>query len=699
MKTALIPTLLVLLLLAGGCAKPPARTLDTASLPAIPDAANPNADQLAAFIGSYPEGSEKARAAAFLLENLPAADRLSLSAGDLRENLDYAFLARETLPWGPRVPWDMFLHYVLPHRVSQEPFQAHRAMLFRELAPLCATAGSMEEALSRVGAWCAARAEYRPTSRRDLGVRSILDAGWGRCEETNILFISAARAVGLPVRQAMVPWWQHADGNHAWVEAWTGEGWKFLESGTEFSELNRTWFAAQASRMPKVAAQVFGRSDDAAVYRTGPGYSLADSTAAYVRPVPVRVRVLVAHDQPVPGHDVFFSVYSAGGLRPVTKAATDDDGLARTTLGPGVFFVSCAAGDGLAWTIIDTRDMEEVDRHLAADTPLPLPESIDFGFPPATPDSFDAAPSPELASLRKDRAARWKPFLADLPSPLNERLALAGDMVPEWLRLLDREAASPWTRALIENLDDKDLLQADPETLAREAELALEARRASEKAGLAVDDETFLRFVLSPRIHLEPWSSWRRELLPWLGRSLALPLDKKIGVVRQRLAGLANLPPALFGPPLTPAQTHAGGYAATAMDKGVLASAALRTLGVPARFQPDFGGVEYFDGASWIFWEMESRTPASGALRVTGASGLQPFLDFGVARIEGGHLRALDDLPWEEGDGAFTCPLQPGSYLLIRARRDGLRNTVRLQPFTVEAEAEAHAFIGGLPSP
>ena len=699
MKTALVPTLLVLLLLAGGCAKPPSRTLDTASLPSIPDEANPNAAQLAAFAASYPEGGEKARAAAFLLENLPAADRLSLTAADLRENLDYAFLARGTMPWGREVPWDMFLHYVLPHRVSQEPFQAHRAMLFRELAPLCATAGSMEEALSRVGAWCAARAEYRPTSRRDLGVMSILDAGWGRCEETNILFMSAARAVGLPVRQAMVPWWQHADGNHAWVEAWTGEGWKFLESGTEFSELNRTWFAAQTPRMPKVAAQVFGRSDDAAVYRTGPGYSLADSTAAYTRPVPVRVRVLVAHDQPVPGHDVFFSVYSAGGLRPVTKSATDDDGLARTTLGQGVFFVSCAAGDGLAWTVLDTRDMEEVDRHLAADTPLPLPESIDFGFPPAAPDSFDAAPSPALASLRQERAARWKPFLEGLPSPLNERLTLAGDKTPDWLRLLDREAASPWIRALLRSLDDKDLLQADPEVLALEAELALEARGASEKAGLAVDDEIFLRFVLSPRIHLEPWSPWRRELLPWLGAFSTQSLDRKIEVVRQRLAGLTKLPPALFGPPLTPAQTHAAGHAATSMDKGVLAAAALRTMGVPARFQPDFGGVEYFDGENWVFWEMEPRNPASGSLRVTGTSGLQPFLDFGVARVEGGHLRALDDLPWEDGGESFTCALQPGSYLLVRARREGLRNTVRLQPFTVEAETETRAFIGGLFSP
>lgn len=693
MKTALLPTLLVLILLAGGCAKPSVRALDSAPLSAIPDAANPNASQLAAFAESYAEGTEEARAAAFFLENLPAADSLSMTAADLRENLDYAFMARSGMPWGKRMPWDVFLHYVLPHRTSQEPFQPHRAMLFRELAPLCATAGSMEEALSRVGAWCAARAEYRPTSRRDLGVLSILDAGYGRCEETNILFMAAARAVGLPVRQAMVPWWQHADGNHAWVEAWTEDGWKFLESGTEFTELNRTWFAAQAPRMPKVAAHVFGRPDDPSVYRTGPGFALADSTTAYVRPTSVRVRVMVAHDQPVPEHEVYFSVASLGGIRPVTMAMTDNQGRAGTRLGPGVFFVSCKAGDGLAWTMLDTRDMEEAEVHLAADAPLPLPAVLEFSFPAQAPDDFDAAPGPELAHLREERARRWTPLLKDLPQPLRERLALAGDRVPDWLRLLRRQPDSPWTRALVETLDDKDLLQADPQSLPLDEELALKARQACEASGLTCDDETFLRFVLSPRIHLEPWSPWRAQLMPWLGRSLTLPLKSKLEMVDKRLASLKTLPKALFGPPLTPAQTNAGGFCATSMDKGVLATAALRTLGVPARFQPDFGGVEYFDGKDWNFWKMETRVPADGTLLISGKDGLQPFVDFGVARVQDGRLHSLDDLPWEEDGTDLRCALQPGPYLLVVPRRAGLRTTVELKPFTVEAGAATHLFV------
>lgn len=696
MKHLILAAILVLALLFAGCAKPAAHRAAEPATVSMPDSANPNAAEMAAFARAYPEGSDQSRAAAFLLENLPLSDRLSMTATDLRENVDYAFLARSLMPWGSRVPWDVFLHYVLPHRTSQEPFQPNRAMLFRELGPLCATAESMEEALSRVGAWCAAKAQYRPTSRRDLGVMSILDAGWGRCEETNILFIAAARAAGLPVRQAMVPWWQHADGNHAWVEAWTEDGWKFLESGTEFSELNRTWFAAQAPRMPKVAAQVFGRSADASVYRTGPGYSLADNTAPYVRPVPVRVRVTVAHDQPVPGHDVYFSVYSLGGVRPVTRAATDNRGLASTTLGPGVFFVSSSAGESLAWTMLDTRDMEEMDIRLSLDAPRPLPDMLEFASPEASADAFDATPSPELGRLRVERAKRWDPLLQGLPEPLRQNLALAGERAAGWLRLLRSEPASPWPLPLLETLDDKDLLQADPDALVRETELALEARRAAEQAGLAVDDETFLRFVLSPRIHLEPWSPWRSELLPWLGGSLSMSVRTKVETVRKRVEKLEKLEPSIMGSPLTPAQAHAAGYLATSMDKGVLATAALRTLGVPARFQPDFDGVEYFDGAKWNFWELEPRAPASGSLRLTGEGELKPLLDFGVARVEKGHLRPLDDLPWEQDGEVLRCALQPGPYLLVLPRREGLRATVRLKAFSIATDAVTDETVQGV---
>lgn len=690
MNTARLLTLLVLLAILGGCAaRQPGP--DLAAAISIPDRDNPNAKALNDFEALYSGDGEKSLAARFLLDNLPPADRLSMSAADLAENLDFAFMARETMPWGQALPWDVFLHYVLPHRTSQEPFEPHRAMLFGELAPLCATAPSMEEALRRVGAWCAERAEYRPTSRRDLGVISVLEAGYGRCEETNILFMAAARAVGLPVRQAMVPWWQHADGNHAWVEAWTEGGWKFLESGTEFSALNQTWFAAQAPRMAKIVAQAFGRPDDPAVYRTGTGFALVDNTAAYTRGTSVQVSVRSAEDQPDPGRDVFFSVYSLGGLRPVTRAVTNDNGQARVVLGPGTFFVSAAAGDGLSWALLDTRDMDETRVRLNTGTARELPASVRLSHPQEAHSSFDAAVSARLERLRAERLERWAPVLRALPAPLPERLALAGERAPQWLRLLSLPPgpADPWLEAVVADLDDKDLLQADPEALAGDIMLALQARQAAAKAGLSYDDETFRRFVLSPRLHLEPWSPWRAGLHPHLHRHLGQSVPDKVRAVGRIVDALPTLPPTLFGPPLTPLQTLQGGFCTSDADRLTLATAALRTLGVPARCAPDFGGVEYFDGDGWQFREMRPALPAGGTLTVAGGKDVEPLRDFGVARIVDGQVRAMDDLPWERTGNGLTCAMQPGDYLLLTPARDATGVTVGLRPFTVSEGQDA----------
>ncbi len=696
MNTNRLITLLVLMVLLGGCAgRQPGPGIATPL--SITDAANPNADELRAFEQIYAEDADKALAARFMLDNLPPADRLSMSADDLGENLDYAFLARESMPWGETVPWDIFLHYVLPHRASQEPFQPHRAMLFRELAPVCSTAGTIEDALKRVGEWCAQKAQYRPTSRRDLGVASILDAGYGRCEETNILFLAAARAVGLPARQAMVPWWQHADGNHAWVEAWTEDGWKFLESGTEFSALNQTWFAAQAPRMPKVVAHAYGQPQDPSVYRTGTGFALLDNTDAYTRGTTVQVSVHLADDQPGAGRDVFFSVYSMGGLRPVTKAVSNDEGMARIVLGPGTYFVSCAAGDGLAWTLLDTRDMDETRVRLHAAEARELPESMRLAHSGQAETTFNAEPSAKLKQLREERAKRWAPLLRDLPPQLRARLSLAGERTPGWLRLLKQPASriSPVIEAVVESLDDKDLIQIDPESLPRDIELAMRSREDSAKAGLTYDDDLFVNFVLSPRLHLEPWTPWRVDLHPWLERFTQEPLDRKISTVRARIDGLPVLPPTLFGPPLTPLQTFEGGVCSSSLDKAVLGTAALRCLGVPARCAADFEGVEYFNGEEWQFWAMSASTPARGTLHVLGKDPL-PLKDFGVARIEDGHLRALDDLPWEKIPEGQACALQPGDYLLLTPRREADGAALRFTPFSVtdaqttrvEAEAE-----------
>lgn len=628
----------------------------------------------------YPTDSDQARAAQFLLNNLPMADAWSMSQADFRANLEYAFVARAQLPWGNTVPWEIFLHYVLPHRGTQEPFQPHRPMLFKTLAPLCADASDMEEALSRVGSWCARQAEYRPTSRRDLGVQSILDSGYGRCEETNILFMAAARAVCLPVRQAMVPWWQHGDGNHAWIEAWTPSGWKFLESSTEFSDLETTWFAAQRSRMPRVVAAAFGHPDDKHVYRTGAGYALVDSTANYTRTR--QIRILVSNGtQPAAGHEVYASVYSMGGLRPVARITTDSTGRADATLGPGTFLLSCTAGQGLNWLVTDFVNATSV--FLDCATERPLPENIRLQYPPPLADTYHPIISAELQTLRTNRPKKWTALLHTLPTSLQHKLAMAGDTVPAWLRLLDLHADMPSLQDYVLVLDDKDLLQAAPDRIPGEISLALQARTHRAKIGHIYTDIIFQEHVLSQRLYLEPWSPWRTELWTWLEPLQDCPLSEQIAAIQAVLDTLQILPPAYFGPPPTPGQMLRARQCFGARDKAVLAAAALRTLGIPARLQPDFELIEYLDGSTWRQWDMSPEpVPPMGTQYVMGHD-LQPLRDFSVAMADKGFLRTLDDLIWSGDGNSLSCTLPAGSYVLVTASRGPGQTDVALRRFTI----------------
>ena len=80
--------------------------------------AGANRAEIEAFLASGQ--GEKAQAAEFLVANMPTADLCSLNRKALAENLDLAFRIREELPWGKTPTFPYFLHYVLPHRVTQE---------------------------------------------------------------------------------------------------------------------------------------------------------------------------------------------------------------------------------------------------------------------------------------------------------------------------------------------------------------------------------------------------------------------------------------------------------------------------------------------------------------------------------------------------------------------------------------------------
>ncbi|MBN2464800.1 transglutaminase domain-containing protein [candidate division WOR-3 bacterium] len=344
--------------------------------------AGSNAPQLKLALSSLP--AEQRSAAEFLLTNMPAVDLVQMPASMLDENISLAFKARESLPWGADVPEELFLHYVLPHRVTQEPLSDWRGMFFDSLYPLVQSCTSMTEAAMQVNIWTGRKATYKPNAPRDQGPLQTLLSGWGRCEELVILYADACRAIGIPVRETYTPFWTAGDGNHAWPEVWIDGQW-YPAHAFEAVDSQHFRFKKDTIRTAYVFAVSYGVPEGAPnVYRREPGCGVLNVTENYTPSGLLRVSVTRSGRAAV-GVPVCVSVFNNGALRPVARDTTDADG--SWTIPTGVGEVVVTAGSRADWcgsiARITARDTTSISLDL--DHPQPLPEQFWLWYPLTKP--------------------------------------------------------------------------------------------------------------------------------------------------------------------------------------------------------------------------------------------------------------------------------------------------------------------------
>jgi hypothetical protein len=263
----------------------------------------------------------------FLLEHSPESDGSGEYLPLIEENIDLAIWAADTMPWGDIIPDSIFLSYVLPARVSQEPLVDWRPVFRDALVPVLQGVTTIEEATVAVGAWCDSITDYQPTQMRDQSPFVTWSSGIGRCEELTVFYMDALRSVGIPCRQVYTPWWTTCDSNHAWPEVWTEHGWVYADASTE--EVNKlpAWFDDRVSKAALVVAIASG-SLPHALYKRG-SVSIINTTDSYAG-----TGTLVIGDDST---KVFVSLGNYGALRPFLVMDTD---LREADLGEGVYFAS-----------------------------------------------------------------------------------------------------------------------------------------------------------------------------------------------------------------------------------------------------------------------------------------------------------------------------------------------------------------------
>lgn len=334
-----------------------------------------NADELTQLL-EIQEG-DTLRYLNFLLKNCSNNDLAVLTEDYLMTNIEFAIKAKEFKY--VNYSEDIFRHFVLPHRVSQEPLEDWREIFYTELKPLVEEVKNIEEAAILVNLWALEQMTFKQTSGRDQAPLTTIKRGIGRCEEMMIIYIAAARSVGIPTRTASVPFWNFTNNNHAWVEIWTPDGWKYTGGAEPANSLNKAWFTKTSQRATLITSRAFGNYESNNTIKQKNNVTMISSIEYYTDFEYVQIEVKGEDDKLVTDATVVLYAATYGGLFPITELKTDETGLVKIPLGKGTVFVTAFKDDKLGYSILNTMDNNSLELKLLENNVID--EQFDFLFP------------------------------------------------------------------------------------------------------------------------------------------------------------------------------------------------------------------------------------------------------------------------------------------------------------------------------
>ncbi len=180
---------------------------------------------------------EHAKAAFFLIVNMPDRDLLSLKQEFLTEQIELAYTAWEQCPWRQDIPEQIFLQYILPYAHLNERRDNWRLDFMERLkkqawtfkTPVEATIWLNNELNDRFNVYFHATKRPKP----DQSPYESIEAGYASCTGLSILMADCCRSVGIPARIVGVPLWTKVEGNHNWVEIWDGQWYNVGSTGSD----------------------------------------------------------------------------------------------------------------------------------------------------------------------------------------------------------------------------------------------------------------------------------------------------------------------------------------------------------------------------------------------------------------------------------------------------------------------------------
>ncbi|MBB3109683.1 hypothetical protein FHS18_001746 [Paenibacillus phyllosphaerae] len=651
----------------------------------------------------------------FMFAYMPVNDLADYDGELFLSHVRQTLKIRKAMPWGERVPDDLFLHFVLPYRVNTENIEDARGILHAELAQRTSKL-SMEDAILETNYWCHERATYIGSDLRTLSPLSMIRNARGRCGEESTLAVAALRSIGIPARQVYTPRWAHCDDNHAWVEAWADGQWYYFGACEPEARLNVGWFSPPARRAMLINTRISGN------YGGPEDVTLADEWFTeinllenYARTRTITVHVKDEQGNPVSGALVRFELYNMAEFYPIAALPANEQGEAVFKTGYGDLLIRAVHEGRWGECVCPASSGERVEI-IIAESAQPA-QSVDLELvPPPETEGSAAAPLSESAIERHNerleegtaiRSAYEATFMDEKqalelanraglpPQRVWEALQKARGNSREIAAFLEANTAAygEWPLRLLESMNEKDLIDTWMETLNDHLVGAL-----AHKDGLP--EEIFTTSVLRPRVLYE-------KIVPYRQRFRSSFTEAEIEAFRSAPNELARRLEKQYAywedlPNLKGRGNPIGTYELMGGDETslhILFVAVCRSLGIPARLHPSELKPQYWQHGIWEDATFDATGRAAegndrwGTIRMlpdpgTGAAPPAPSYaeNFTVARLENGAYKTLLDPFGKHDVYAQSFEAEPGDYRLVSGIRlpDGAV-LARLTYFTVNA--------------
>ena len=609
---------------------------------------------------------EVALALKFLYTTMPLSDVGNYGVSSFLDYAEHGVFLWENSPYVKKMPEEIFLNYILYHRINTEEILDCRSIFYEDLKDRI-QGKSMAEAAIEINYWCAEKATYHTTDNRTIAPINVYRCGNGRCGEESTFTISALRSAGIPARQVYAPFWSHCDDNHAWVELWCDGKWYFTGACEPEPILNKGWFTNASSRAMMVHSRWFDKivPENEDVNGIEGNAMVLNQLRRYADVKEVSIRLKKPDGTPAAGTRLSLEVFNYSQFLPIAHMVTDEKGEIHVTTGKGSLHIAVMQ-DGLwAEGAIDTRKEDILELTLKE---FAIPEgwqNFDSIAPIDTPVNTDQ-PTEEQKEERDRRLAE----------ALKIRTAKVEAFIPDWkVDFVDKAGENKEVcEKLMSVLTDKDRIDAKPTVLKSHVDAALHLKDA-------YPENIYYSYVLNPRVFNEVMTDYRGAI------AAAFTEEKKAAFREDPKAIWSWIEENIKVCP--EAEQESVYFVPTAslkirksseLSRHILFVAIARTLGVPARLNPMDGAMEYLmpdsvkQGA-----EAYENSKFQAVIAGKAKEARLVFTDGGltwtynqnwsIARLEkDGYLPLeLEDLSWENGKLAIEA--DPGIYRILTGNR------------------------------